>query len=156
MRFPTLTVLGVLTLAGCDGGPAPVAPPLQPNTMAAFRVTHVESDLEGPRTEGSGPTAVTCGAMRILLSFEEIGGVGARIVRQETSVVEHDGGIQDGRSVDLDVAVPAGGRAAIPAAWQFCGQRAIDFPARLRADFTIRDDHGHEQVVSSGVVLAMP
>ena len=92
----------------------------------------------------------------MLLSFEEIGGVGARMVRQETSVVEHDGGIQGARSVDLDVSVPAGGRASLPAAWQFCGQRAVDFPARLRADFTIRDDHGYDQVVTSGAVLAMP
>ena len=105
MRSSTVTVLAAMALAGCDGGPATVAPPHRPNTMAAFRVTHVESNLEGLRTEGRGPTAVTCGEMRVLLSFEEIGGVGARIVR---------------------------------------------------ADYTIRDDHGYDQVVTSGAVLAMP
>jgi hypothetical protein len=93
--------------------------------------------------------------MKILLSFEEIGGVGARIVRQETLVVEHDGGLQPGRAFDLDVAVPAGGRTSLTPQWPFCGQPSVDFPARLHVRYTVRDDHGYEQVLTSGAVLAL-
>jgi hypothetical protein len=152
MRLPVL-IVGAIALSGCSERPTSSSAPAGPAPMAAFRVTHVETQIEGLRTEGTGPAAVRCGETKILLSFEEIGGVGARIVREETLVVEHDGGIQPGRAIDLDVAVRAGGRVSLTARWPFCGQPAVDFPAQLKALFTIRDDHGHEQVLTNGAVL---
>jgi len=38
--------------------------------------------------------------------------------------------------------------------WAFCGERAVDFPLRLKSDLTIRDERGNEQRLATEAVLA--
>lgn len=155
MRFQVL-FLGAIALSGCSKGPTSNTPAaLPPPASAAFRVTtEGATTIDHLRTEGSGPTALTCGDIRIRFVLQELSGVGARVLRQETLVVEHDGGLQPGRTTDLDVAVPAAGRGVVGTEWSFCGQRAVDFPMQLKSDLTIRDERGNEQRLTTGAVLA--
>ena len=154
MRFPVLAVAAT-ALSACGRVPtaSTTAPPTA--TAAEFKVTRVGTRLENARTDGSGAAARRCGELSITFSFEEVAGVGARIVRQETFVTERDGGTQPGRTDDLDLPVPPSGRAAVTTVWEFCGQPAVDLPARLEVQFTIRDDRGNDLRVTNGAVLAL-
>jgi hypothetical protein len=154
MRFPSL-IPGAIALSACGGSPSSSTPTAQPSASAAFRVTtEGPTALDNYRTEGSGPTALTCGDIRIRFVLQELSGVGARVIRQETLVVEHDGGLQPGRTTEVDVTVPAAGRGVVVTEWTFCGQRAVDFPLQLKSDLTIRDEHGNEQRLTTGAVAA--
>jgi hypothetical protein len=153
MRFPVLA-FGALALSGCSGNPTSGTPtPLPSPAGAAFRVTtEGATTIENLRTEGS--PALTCGDIRIRFVLQELSGIGARVLRQETLVVEHDGGLQPGRTTDVDVSVPAAGRGVVETEWAFCGQRAVDFPLRLKAELTIRDERGNEQRLPAEAMLA--
>jgi hypothetical protein len=155
MRFPVL-VFGAIALSGCSGNPTSSTPTARPSPAgAAFRVTtEGATAIDNLRTAGSGPTALTCGDIRIRFVLQELSGVGARVLRQETLVVEHDGGLQPGRTTDVDVTIPAAGRGVVETEWTFCGQRAVDFPMQLKSALTIRDEHGNEQRLAAGAVLA--
>ena len=153
MRFPILA-FGAFALSGCRGNPTsgtPAAAP--PPAGAAFRVTtEGATTIDNLRTEGR--PALTCGDVRIRFVLQELSGVGAKVLRQETLVVERDGGVQPGRTSDVDVSVPAGGRGVVETEWTFCGERAVDFPLRLKSDLSIRDERGNEQRLATEAVLA--
>lgn len=153
MRSPTL-VLAPLALAFAACSERPASSTFPKSNASVFLVTNVQTRLENRCTEGSGPTALSCGELWTTYAFDELSGIGARILRQETSVVERDGGTRPVRTRHLDLAVPARGRAVATTVWELCGQPATDFPARLEVEFTIRDDRGNETRVRNGTLLA--
>jgi hypothetical protein len=141
MRFPILA-FGAIRAVGLPWKPDVRQPRSAAAAAgAAFRVTtDGATTIDNLRTEGS--PALTCGDVRIRFVLQELSGVGAQVLRQETLVVERDGGVQPGRTSVVDVSVPAAGRAVVETEWAFCGERAVDFPLRLKSDLTIRDERG--------------
>jgi hypothetical protein len=156
MRFPVFVLAPIAaTLVACSDSPTATTPPPPPATRAEIRILRGSTVFNRQPQSPGGPAGVWCADVQASWTIEERAGVGARVVRQESIVVENDGGTLPVVATDMDLPVPASGRAVVMTMRSFCGVQAVDFPMRITVQFTVRDDRGYELRPAADLVLAI-